>query len=98
MALFRRIPHDSYSTPVSATRARGRSREDHNHHNPHILVELNRCRCYPAKKIWDERNSFMIKEGRFTLLEKRGAVAKVTINRPDKRNALSRATIREILA
>jgi enoyl-CoA hydratase/carnithine racemase len=32
----------------------------------------------------------MIKEGKFTLLEKRGAVAKITINRPEKRNALSR--------
>ena len=40
----------------------------------------------------------MIKEGKFTLLEKRGALAKITINRPDKRNALSRDTIREILA
>mgnify|MGYP003694632345 CR=1 FL=1 len=26
----------------------------------------------------------MIKEGKFTLLEKRGAVAKITINRPEK--------------
>ena len=40
----------------------------------------------------------MIKEGEFTLLEKRGAVAKITINRPDKRNALSRDAIREILS
>jgi enoyl-CoA hydratase/carnithine racemase len=40
----------------------------------------------------------MIKEGEFTILETRGAVAKITINRPDKRNALSRDTIREILA
>jgi enoyl-CoA hydratase/carnithine racemase len=39
----------------------------------------------------------MIKEGKFTSLEKRGAVAKITINRPDKRNALSRDTIREML-
>jgi enoyl-CoA hydratase/carnithine racemase len=41
---------------------------------------------------------FMIKEGKFTILETRGAVAKITINRPEKRNALSRDTIREILA
>jgi enoyl-CoA hydratase/carnithine racemase len=40
----------------------------------------------------------MIKEGEFTILETRGAVAKITINRPEKRNALSRDTIREILA
>jgi enoyl-CoA hydratase/carnithine racemase len=40
----------------------------------------------------------MIKEGKFTILETRGAVAKITINRPEKRNALSRDTIREILA
>jgi enoyl-CoA hydratase/carnithine racemase len=40
----------------------------------------------------------MIKEGKFTILEIRGAVAKITINRPEKRNALSRDTIREILA
>ena len=31
------------------------------------------------------------------LVEKRGAVAKITINRPEKRNALSRAAIREML-
>ena len=31
-------------------------------------------------------------------MEKRGAVAKITINRPEKRNALSRAAIREMLA
>jgi enoyl-CoA hydratase/carnithine racemase len=42
--------------------------------------------------------SFMIKEGKFTIVETRGAVAKITINRPEKRNALSRDTIREILA
>ena len=40
----------------------------------------------------------MVQEGKFTLLEKRGAVAKITLNRPEKRNALSRDTIREILA
>ncbi len=40
----------------------------------------------------------MIKEGKFTILETRGAVVKITINRPEKRNALSRDTIREILA
>jgi len=40
----------------------------------------------------------MIKEGKFTILETRGAVAKLTINRPEKRNVLSRDTIREILA
>jgi enoyl-CoA hydratase/carnithine racemase len=40
----------------------------------------------------------MIKEGQYTILEKRGAVAKITINRPEKRNALSRAAIREMLA
>jgi enoyl-CoA hydratase/carnithine racemase len=40
----------------------------------------------------------MIREGKFTILETRGAVAKLTINRPEKRNALSRDTIREILA
>ena len=32
------------------------------------------------------------------IVEKRGAVAKITINRPEKRNALSRDTIREMLA
>ncbi len=40
----------------------------------------------------------MIREGKFTILETRGAVAKLTINRPEKRNALSRDTIREMLA
>jgi enoyl-CoA hydratase/carnithine racemase len=35
---------------------------------------------------------------KYIIVEKRGAVAKVTINRPDKRNALSRDTIREMLA
>ena len=40
----------------------------------------------------------MIKEGKFTIVETRGAVAKITINRPEKRNALNRDTIREILA
>jgi len=40
----------------------------------------------------------MIKEGKFTILETRGAVAKMTMNRPEKRNALSRDAIREILA
>lgn len=40
----------------------------------------------------------MTQEGTYTLLETRGAVAKITINRPEKRNALSRDTIREILA
>jgi enoyl-CoA hydratase/carnithine racemase len=39
----------------------------------------------------------MIKEGKFTIMEARGGVAKITINRPEKRNALSRDTIREIL-
>ena len=34
----------------------------------------------------------------YILVEKRGAVAKITINRPDKRNALSRDTIREMLS
>jgi enoyl-CoA hydratase/carnithine racemase len=37
-------------------------------------------------------------ERQYILVEKRGAVAKITINRPDKRNALSRDTIREMLA
>jgi len=40
----------------------------------------------------------MITEGKFTILETRGAVAKLTVNRPEKRNALSRDAIREILA
>jgi len=40
----------------------------------------------------------MIRDRQYTILEKRGAVAKITINRPEKRNALSRAAIREMLA
>jgi len=36
-------------------------------------------------------------EREYILVEKRGAVAKITINRPEKRNALSRAAIREML-
>jgi enoyl-CoA hydratase/carnithine racemase len=40
----------------------------------------------------------MIRAGKYTILEIRGPVAKVTINRPEKRNALSRDTIREMLA
>ena len=40
----------------------------------------------------------MIEQGKFTILETRGAVAQITINRPEKRNALSRDAIREILA
>jgi len=39
----------------------------------------------------------MIKEGKFTILETRGTVALITINRPEKRNALNRDAIREIL-
>src|SRR5919109_4054784 len=35
---------------------------------------------------------------KYILVEKRGAVAKITINRPEKRNALSRDAIREMLA
>jgi enoyl-CoA hydratase/carnithine racemase len=37
-------------------------------------------------------------ERKYILVEKRGAVAKISINRPDKRNALSRDAIREMLA
>ena len=33
----------------------------------------------------------------YLIVEKRGAVAKITINRPEKRNALSRDAIREML-
>src|SRR5205809_7955380 len=40
----------------------------------------------------------MATERKYILVEKRGAVARITINRPDKRNALSRDTIREMLA
>jgi enoyl-CoA hydratase/carnithine racemase len=40
----------------------------------------------------------MTKEGKYTIVETRGAVAKITINRPEKRNALSRDAIRELLA
>jgi enoyl-CoA hydratase/carnithine racemase len=36
-------------------------------------------------------------QGKYILVEKRGAVAQITINRADKRNALSRAAIRELL-
>ena len=36
-------------------------------------------------------------ERKYMLVEKRDAVAKITINRPEKRNALSRAAIREML-
>jgi enoyl-CoA hydratase/carnithine racemase len=39
----------------------------------------------------------MAPERKYILVEKRGAVAKITINRPDKRNALSRDAIREML-
>src|SRR5499425_2220842 len=39
----------------------------------------------------------MAAERKYILIEKRGAVAKITINRPEKRNALSRAAIREML-
>src|SRR4030095_15146240 len=37
-------------------------------------------------------------ERKYILVEQRGAVAKITINRPEKGNALSRAAIREMLA
>src|ERR1041384_1601815 len=40
----------------------------------------------------------MIREGKFTILETRDTVAKITINRAEKRNALSRAVLRELLA
>ena len=40
----------------------------------------------------------MKSERKYLFLERRGAVAKITINRPEKRNALSRDAIREILA
>src|SRR5919199_1288409 len=39
----------------------------------------------------------MITEGKYILVEKHGPVAKITINRPEKRNALSRDAIREML-
>jgi len=39
----------------------------------------------------------MIREGKYTILETRNAVAKITINRAEKRNALSRDVIRELL-
>ena len=35
---------------------------------------------------------------KYILVEKRGTAAKITINCPGKRNALSRDTIREMLA
>jgi enoyl-CoA hydratase/carnithine racemase len=55
--------------------------------------------CYSPKEYSDVReDNLMIKEGKFILLETRSPVAKITINRPEKRNALSRDTIREILA
>ena len=44
-----------------------------------------------------KKGSFMETERKYILLERRGAVAKITINRPDKRNALSRDAIREML-
>lgn len=37
-------------------------------------------------------------EREYTLIEKRGAVAKIIFNRPEKRNALSRDAIRELMA
>ncbi len=40
----------------------------------------------------------MVVTGGNILVEKRGAVAQITINRPEKRNALNRQTLREILA
>jgi len=40
----------------------------------------------------------MEKKGTYIVVEKIGAVAKITFNRPEKRNALSRDMIREILA
>jgi enoyl-CoA hydratase/carnithine racemase len=46
----------------------------------------------------ERKGSIMLREGKYSILEIRGAVAKITINRPEKRNALSRDTIREILA
>lgn len=39
-----------------------------------------------------------MQERKYLLVEKRGPVAKITFNRPDKRNALSREMIREILS
>lgn len=41
----------------------------------------------------ERKDGFMIQEGHYTILENRGAVAKITINRPEKRNTLSRAAI-----
>jgi len=35
-------------------------------------------------------------ERKFILVEKRGRVAKITINRPEKRNAVNVGTLREI--
>ena len=35
-------------------------------------------------------------ERKYILVEKRGRVAKITINRPEKRNAVSVGTLREI--
>ena len=38
----------------------------------------------------------MVAEKKFTLLEKRGRVAKIIFNRPEKKNALSRGALTEI--
>src|SRR5205807_10420926 len=67
------------------------------------LLTSTKSQCYSRRSIYgflttERKGSSMITEGKYTLIEKRGAVAKITINRPDKRNALSRDAIREMLS
>jgi len=53
-------------------------------------VDSRHIRCYsPKEHSSKEKDKFMIKEGKFTSVGETRAVAKITINRPEKRNALS---------
>ena len=54
--------------------------------------ELNR------QRFQQERGRDMAAEKRYVLVERRGAAAKIIFNRPEKKNALSRDAIRDILA
>ena len=62
------------------------------------MVDRTDGKCYSPIDFEISRRRIHDQRRQVHNLETRGAVAKITINRPEKRNALSRDAIREILA